>query len=439
MKYSLNQYTTLYARHRVCRRLSGVSPPVAYVRRRFSSEPVHDLPSAIPLAGHAHLTNRALISLTGRDASRFLQGLTTANIPPASVAAPGVTASKPGAVYSAFLNAQGRLLHDVFIYPITNITQPGFSSFRSDGDESFLIEVDAIEQDRLFRWLKRYKLRSKISLRAVNPEECGVWSFWDYPESLPIDKKTDYPDNSSSYPGEAAVFLDLRAPGLGCRFLLPQRLNSPSDTSGIPTSTALGLSNHSAHSTLTQYTLRRYLYGIPEGQSELPRENALLQESCIDHMGGVDFRKGCYVGQELVIRTQHTGVVRKRILPVLLYDNISLTDRTSDKGSGSKEATPVLEYNGDEAQRMQQQITGTLAGADIVKVDGKGRRIAKWMGGVGNLGLALWRLENMEGEFAIKGEASDSGYIPGALASKVKVKPFVPKWWNERKRSTSSV
>ncbi|MCJ1431291.1 ccr4 associated factor [Xylographa pallens] len=438
MKYVLNQHSTLHACYRASRQLGGVTLPAAFVRRHLSYGVVNDLPSAIPPAGHAHLTNRALISLTGQDASRFLQGLTTANIPPRSVGAPSTTASEPAAIYSAFLNAQGRLLHDVFIYPVTDIAQPGFSPFRSQ-DESFLIEVDATEQDRLFRWLKRYKLRSKISLRVMNPEECGVWSSWDDAGSSLTAKETDISNNSNGYIRKAAIFSDLRAPELGHRLLLPQALESPSYTSETPGTAALGLKNHSEHSTLTQYTIRRYLYGIPEGQAELPRETALLQESCVDYMGGVDFRKGCYVGQELVIRTQHTGVVRKRILPVLLYDNTTLANRTGDVGSGNEDASPGLEYNASEARRMKQQGPEPLPEADIVKVDGKGRRIAKWMGGVGNLGLALWRLENMEGEFAIKGEALDSGNTPGALTSKVKVKPFVPKWWNERKRSTSSV
>ncbi|MCJ1394834.1 ccr4 associated factor [Xylographa bjoerkii] len=438
MKYALNQFTIIRGCLRACRCLGGLTPRTAFGRRHLSSEVINELPSAIPPAGHAHLTNRALIFLTGQDASRFLQGLTTANIPPTSVTAPTITTSNPAAIYSAFLNAQGRLLHDVFIYPVANIAQPGFSPFRS-ADESFLIEVDATEQDRLFRWLKRYKLRSKILLRPVDPEECGVWSSWDNAESSLTAERTTSPRNSNGGTGRAAIFPDLRAPGLGYRLLLPQTPGFLSSTSENPGVTALGLNNHSEHSTLTQYTIRRYLYGIPEGQVELPRESALLQESCLDYMRGVDFRKGCYVGQELVIRTQHTGVVRKRMLPVLLYDNTVLASQTGEKGPRSEGAFPVLEYNAGEARRMKQQKSEPLAGADIVKSDGKGRRVAKWMGGIGNLGLALWRLETMEGEFAIKAETLESGETIEAVDSKIKVKPFVPEWWDERKRSTSSV
>ncbi|CRK46872.1 hypothetical protein BN1723_020167, partial [Verticillium longisporum] len=68
------------------------------------------------------------------------------------------------------------------------------------------------------------------------------------------------------------------------------------------------------------YTLRRYLRGVAEGQGEMLREHALPQESNLDYMGGIEYHKGCYVGQELTIRTKHRGVVRKRILPCVLYN-----------------------------------------------------------------------------------------------------------------------
>lgn len=91
--------------------------------------------------------------------------------------------------------------------------------------------------------------------------------------------------------------------------------------------------------TADDYTIHRFLHGVPEGSVELQPLNALPLNSNMDLMGGsenttliifpsiprltflfpVDFRKGCYVGQELTVRTYHTGVIRKRIYPVQLY------------------------------------------------------------------------------------------------------------------------
>jgi hypothetical protein len=62
------------------------------------------------------------------------------------------------------------------------------------------------------------------------------------------------------------------------------------------------------------------------------------------------------------------------------------------------------------------------AGDDIVQTTGKGRRVARWMGGIGNIGLALWRLENLEGPSMM-----------GQPERTFCVKPFPPKWWPERK------
>ena len=186
---------------------------------------------------------------------------------------------------------------------------------------------------------------------------------------------------------------------------------------------------------MQQYAIRRILHGIPEGQTELPRESALVQESNIDIMGGVDFRKGCYVGQELVIRTQHRGVVRKRILPVQLYGaegDKSVPAGVGHERKGRQEYTPA---DGDLAGRLN-------AGADIIRTDAKGRSVGRWLGGVGNVGLALCRLEGMgivdmagertDGEekgrtFGFKSEGEGEGE-----ERRVGVKPFVPTWLAER-------
>ena len=405
----LKSHRAKYRDYFVRRYLSSSSPSPP-----FSSAPQlpPPPPPPPPSVGHIQLSNRALISLTGYDASRFLQGLTTANIPPRSVRSSSTvpaTRPQPPAIYSAFLNAQGRLLNDVFIYP---------SVEESSTEESFLIEVDASEQDRLLRWLKRYKLRAKIVLRAVDSDEYTTWSAWD------DDKSAKHRSVARALGSGTVTYSDNRVPSFGHRILLPHTSSRPDSTSH----TSLGLSHDSKPATLVQYTLRRYLHGLPEGQSELQREVALLQESCLDYMGGVDFRKGCYVGQELVIRTQHTGVVRKRVLPVVLY--------SGDEGCDSEAscAPETLSYDFDKAKKLSDFSNRIAIGADIIAVGGKNRRIAKWMGGVGNVGLALWRLENMDGIFKIKA-GDEGGKVDENDMMEVRVKPFVPDWWAERTKA----
>jgi folate-binding protein YgfZ len=71
--------------------------------------------------------------------------------------------------------------------------------------------------------------------------------------------------------------------------------------------------------TLEEYHVRRILNGVPEGIDDFIAGTSLPLECNLDYMNGVDFRKGCYVGQELTIRTYHKGITRKRIMPVQYF------------------------------------------------------------------------------------------------------------------------
>jgi folate-binding protein YgfZ len=189
--------------------------------------------------------------------------------------------------------------------------------------------------------------------------------------------------------------------------------------------------------SLETYQIRRVLRGVPEGQKEILHGSALLQESNIDFMGGVDFRKGCYVGQELTIRTHHTGVVRKRILPVQLYplDSSPPEKLTYDAKLASNNALPPPETKifrqGDEKKKHS---TG------------------KFLHGIGNIGFALCRLEAMT-DFPLPGLGGSSrreAYAThhtfqmdwplddGKGIRSVGVKAFVPDWWPRNTNQPSS-
>jgi folate-binding protein YgfZ len=225
----------------------------------------------------------------------------------------------------------------------------------------------------------------------------------------------------------------LRAPGLGHRILT---FNTP-NTPDFPTTTT-PLPLPAVHEEV--YRLRRYLLGVPEGQAEILREQALPQESNIDVMGGIDFRKGCYVGQELTIRTEHRGVVRKRVLPCLLYPSESEGVPEAALGGGLEGLyrPGIGEVGGGVSAEM------VPAEASIGRVGKKGRSAGKWLRGVGNVGLALCRLEIMT-DVVLTGETGGGGFDAGdefavGLAGggedgegqKVKIKAFVPDWLRER-------
>lgn len=313
--------------------------------------------------GHAHLSNRTLISLSGQDASKFLQGLTTNK----------VDTHNPNPWYTAFLEAHGRVLWDAIIYP-----------HREQNPWSCYIEIDSATTDDFIKHLRRHKLRSKVEIRSES--SLGVWAAWGEPHTP-----------ASSPPS----LLDPRLAALGVRRVEP--ITSIDHESKPETSPE----------NLQRYKLHRYLHGVAEGPAEIIASSALPQESNFDHLNGIDFRKGCYLGQELTIRTQHTGVVRKRILPVQLYTPAS---------------SPPAELS------YSPETLDVTLGADIKRLAGEGggskRSAGKILGSVGNVGLALCRLEMMtdlrvsaEGGSYKEGQEFCVGGDEG-----VRVKAFVPEW-----------
>ena len=344
------------------------------------------LPPAPPPRGYARLTTRRLISLRGHDAPRFLQGLTTQNISSADSPA---SHSRFQGFYSAFLNASGRVLYDVFIYPDSRSGE--------QNDPAFLIDVDTREVQSLARHLKRYKLRAKVRVEIVDDGEAQVWQAWD--DTGPIK----FPPNVDHV---WTVCEDRRAEVMGTRLIASGDRKLEVDADQVDVGT---------------YEVRRMLHGIAEGQSEIIKESALPLECNMDYLNGIDFRKGCYVGQELTIRTRHTGVVRKRILPVQLYDSGTVPD--------------TLEY------RPNSSVVAPPSDTNINRSAVKGRSVGKWLGGIGNVGLALCRLENMtnitlngrgiqqspKDEFMLSLPAEEN-----REGGEVRIKAFVPDWLRNR-------
>ncbi|KAL1635068.1 ccr4 associated factor [Diplodia intermedia] len=354
-------------------------------------------------SGITPLPHRRLLALSGPDAPKFLQGLTTNNV----LAGDGRDAAAAG-WYTAFLNAQGRVLYDALVYA----TPHAAGSDGSAGDWACFIEVDGSCVNELHRLLRRHKLRSRIKLRVVDEGEWGVWAAWmadGSPDALPssLDK---------ALTERRVVHLpDTRVPGFGGHRLL----------------------------------VRRYLHGLAEGPAEMRVEEALPLESNVDLMRGVDFRKGCYIGQELTIRTKHTGVVRKRILPVRLYDldgeepeRLEFVEGGVGGVKGEDVPPGVADVKKIAEGAPQADAEQGAAAPPPARRRKDGRSAGKWLAGVGNVGLALCRLEMMtDVKVAAEGMGPASGgyqpgmkfglkwTVPGEQGEQgVGVKAFVPEW-----------
>ncbi|KAE8148963.1 hypothetical protein BDV25DRAFT_130781 [Aspergillus avenaceus] len=395
----------------ICARCLNQNRAFSTTIQACSQQTSHAIPSPPP-AGYARLTNRSLISITGVDSVTFLQGLITQNM---LITNDPNRATRRTGSYTAFLNSHGRILNDAFIYPFPQ------TDGASPDEPGWLIEVDKNEVTSLMKHLKKHKLRAKLKLRALEDGERTVWASWkDHAEprwaAYNLESSTSSPFPSSS---TMTGCVDTRAPGFGTRLITPGveslRTHVPDETEVVGSETSLGA-----------YTVRRMLHGIAEGQSEIIRESALPLEYNMDMMRGIDFRKGCYVGQELTIRTHHTGVVRKRVLPVQLYSGDQTTLPAGE--------TPLYDPSTDVALPP--------SGSNISKISArKGRSAGKFLGGIGNIGLALCRLEMMtditltgegtqyspEQEFKVSWTAEE-GSSDQQGSGETKIKALVPPW-----------
>lgn len=209
---------------------------------------------------HARLDGRAFISVTGEAASKFLQSLVTCDV---EHLAPGE------AQFGALLAPQGKIMFDFFVVR----TEAGF-----------LIDVTAPMRDDLVKRLTFYKLRAKV---AIEPTESpsGVFAIWDgKPEDVPAG---------------GMIVRDPRLADLGYRLY--------ADTA--------------PEGEVGDYAAHRIAVGMPEGSPEegggdFVYGDAFPHEVLMDQFPGVDFTKGCYVGQEVVSRMQHRGTARKRVIMV---------------------------------------------------------------------------------------------------------------------------
>lgn len=205
------------------------------------------------------LEDRAIIALKGAETRNFLQGLIT-NDMAACVEGHGI--------YAALLAAQGKILFDFFIAP--------------SGKDEFLLDSAAARLADLTKRLTMYRLRAKVEI-AHRPD-LSVAAIWG--------------DEAKANPeAEAITFTDPRHPALGLR--------------AIGTREALAAIIREAEPA--GYHAHRLLLGVPDS-ADLPPDQVFALDAGMEELKGVDFKKGCYVGQEVTSRMKHRATARRRFL-----------------------------------------------------------------------------------------------------------------------------
>jgi tRNA-modifying protein YgfZ len=220
------------------------------------------------------LEQRGILGIAGPDRRSFLQGLISNDVEKLAAGR---------AVYAALLTAQGKYLHDFIMV---------------EHGEAIWIDAEAARLADLKRRLSLYRLRSKIEI--TERPELGVAAIFG--EGAPA--VLDLPDEAgvvrSCHGGVALV--DPRLLQLGVRVIAERaQLACPAEI---------------AAAEFAAYDSHRLALGIPDGSRDLVPEKSILLEAGFDELHGVDWQKGCYVGQELTARTKYRGLIKKRLFPV---------------------------------------------------------------------------------------------------------------------------
>jgi len=228
------------------------------------------------------LIDRGVIRISGEEAAGFLQGLLTCDVEQ-------VTPDSAG--YGALLTPQGKIISDCLVVAVP----------AEDGG-GFLLDAPLLQTPDLMKRLKLYRLRSKVSLDDLTGESTVIAAR----------------DGSALPQDSGLVYADPRLPALGDRAITDR-----TTVAEIATTDTDG------------YHARRIALGVPDGGKDFTYGDAFPHEALLDQLNGVSFKKGCYVGQEVVSRIQHRGTARTRIVPILFTEGL-VTEMGVEATAGGK-------------------------------------------------------------------------------------------------------
>ena len=272
----------------------------------------------------ALLPDRGVVKVAGDGARNFLHGLVTADT---------LTLAPGAARFCALLTPQGKIIADFIVVEAPQAEGGGF-----------FLDIPRALGTALVAKLNLYKLRAKVMIEDLS-EVLGVLAAWD--------------GNGTTKYG--LRYADPRQPALGLRVMIPPHL-------AAGTAADLGADIVAA----SEYEAHRIALGVPHGGIDFKYGDAFPHETDMDQLGGVDFAKGCYIGQEVVSRIEHRGTARTRAVPIR-YD-----------GAAPKAGAAIM---------AGERQVGTMGSA------------------MGGRGLALLRLDRVADALAL-GEPLTGGGVP---------------------------
>ena len=220
--------------------------------------------SPLPMTGYHVAEDRAVLRVSGADRIEFLQGIVSNDV---------AKAARDRGVGAAFVTPQGKYLHDFFL--------------AADG-ESILLDCEKARADDLRKRLRRYTLRSDARVEAADDLTVALASA----PPAPAD-------------GAAACFPDPRHREAGFRLI-----GARSAVERALTDAGLAAADP------LDWDRRRLALGLPDGSRDLEVERSTLAEANADLLGGIDWEKGCWMGQEVTARMHYRGLAKRRLAPM---------------------------------------------------------------------------------------------------------------------------
>jgi folate-binding protein YgfZ len=229
-----------------------------------------------------HLVDRGVVRVSGEDAKTFLDNLITCDLD---------RVSPQAARFGALLTPQGKILFDFLVFQASE-----------EIGGAYYLDVLRVYAPDLAKRLGFYKLRAKVVVDDLS-DSLSLVAGWDAPR----------PDDEAGL-----VVEDPRLPALGWRAIV-----------------AAQDSGEFSQDPAEAYHARRIELGVPEGGRDFLFGDAFPHEALMDQLHGVDFDKGCYVGQEVVSRMQHRSTARTRIVPAV-YEGGFAADLGVEVTAGDK-------------------------------------------------------------------------------------------------------
>lgn len=268
------------------------------------------------------LEERGILELRGEDCRTFLQDLVSNDVE---------KLTPEHAVYAALLSPQGKYLFDFFLSTV---------------DDSILIDVDADRIGDLAKRLMMYRLRADVTIEDRSADWI-VGALLDTPDCLPRDDA-----GACTALLDGVVFVDPRSAEMGSRIIV-------SATRWPDVLAELKYEE----SSIEDYEIKRILIGIPDGKRDLLTDKTFLMEAHFEALNGVDFNKGCYVGQELTARTKYRGNLKRHFYSLQF------------EGPALPVDTPLL-LEGKEAGIVRSSVDGYgvayLRDEDVSRADEQG-------------------------------------------------------------------